>query len=413
MTPSHNPPGDGGYKYNPPHGGPAEASVTAWIGKRANDLLEARLDEVRRLTPNAARQAGTTREHDYLSAYVADLGDVVDFDVIRATGIRMGVDPLGGAGVNYWAAIAYRYDLDLTVISEAVDPQFAFMPLDWDGQIRMDPSSAYAMQRLVGMKDRFDVSFACDTDHDRHGIVTRCNGLTPPNHYLAVLADYLLATRPHWPKGAALGKTVVTTAMLDRVARRAGRPLYEVPVGFKWFARGLHDAALVMGCEESAGASVLRRGGGVWTTDKDGIVPALLSAEITARTGCDPGTLYAQLEADLGHSYDDRIEAKANPAQKQALAALDAGDLQLKQLAGEAITAIISRAPGNDEPIGGIKVISDSGWFAARPSGTEDVYKIYAESFRAEVHLRRLVDEAQQIVDQALSHAEGQGEATS
>lgn len=403
MTPSHNPPGDGGYKYNPPHGGPAEAPVTDWIGERANAYLKSGLEGVRRVPLKPAEQAETTHQHDYLNAYVADLGEVVDFDAIRRAGIRMGVDPLGGAGVHYWPAIAERYGLDLTVISEAVDPQFAFMSVDWDGQIRMDPSSPYAMQRLIGMKDSFDVGFACDTDHDRHGIVTRSSGLMPPNHYLSVLADYLLDARPQWPLGAGLGKTVVTTAMLDRVAMRAGRPLYEVPVGFKWFAAGLHDATLVMGCEESAGASVLRRTGNVWTTDKDGIVPALLSAEITARTGRDPGALYAQLEADFGGACADRVEASASPAQKRALAALDAADLQLDELAGEAVTAVISRAPGNNEAIGGIKAMSKNGWFAARPSGTEDIYKIYAESFRDEAHLRQLVEEAQQIVDQALS----------
>lgn len=410
MTPSHNPPGDGGYKYNPPHGGPAESPVTDWIGERANAHLKSGLEGVRRVTLSAAEQAATTQEHDYLNTYVADLGDVVDFEVIRHAGIRMGVDPLGGAGVHYWAAIAERYELDLTVISEALDPQFAFMSVDWDGQIRMDPSSPYAMQRLIGMKDSFDVGFACDTDHDRHGIVTRSSGLMPPNHYLSVLADTLLGARPNWPQGAGLGKTVVTTAMLERVASRADRPLYEVPVGFKWFAQGLHDATLVMGCEESAGASVLRRNGNVWTTDKDGIVPALLSAEITARTGRDPGALYAQLEGDLGCAYADRIEASASPAQKRALSKLDADDLQLAELAGEAVTAVISRAPGNNEAIGGIKAMSKNGWFAARPSGTEDIYKIYAESFRDEAHLRQLVEEAQQIVDQALSHVAGNGE---
>lgn len=411
MTPSHNPPGDGGYKYNPSHGGPAESPVTDRIGERANAYLKSGLEGVRRITLSAAEQAGTTHEHDYLNAYVADLGDVVDFDVIRHAGIRMGMDPLGGAGVDYWAAIAERYKLDLTVISDAVDPQFAFMSVDWDGQIRMDPSSPYAMQRLIGMKDSFDVGFACDTDHDRHGIVTRNSGLMPPNHYLSVLADTLLGARPNWPRGAGLGKTVVTTAMLDRVASRADRPLYEVPVGFKWFAQGLHDASLVMGCEESAGASLLRRSGNVWTTDKDGIVPALLSAEITARTGRDPGALYVQLEADFGCAYADRVEASASPAQKRALAALDAANLQLDELAGEAVTAVISRAPGNNEAIGGIKAMSKNGWFAARPSGTEDIYKIYAESFRDKAHLRQLVKEAQQIVDQALSHVAVNGEA--
>lgn len=403
MTPSHNPPGDGGYKYNPAHGGPAGDAVTGWIGKRANALLEAGLAEVRRISLSAALRAETTHQHDYLNAYIGDLGAVVDFEVIRTAGVRMGVDPLGGAGVHYWATIAERYGLDLTVISDALDPQFAFVSVDWDGQIRMDPSSPYAMQRLLGMKDRFDVGFACDTDHDRHGIVTSTSGLMPPNHYLSVLADYLLSARPDWPQNAGLGKTVVTTAMLDLVASRAGRPVYEVPVGFKWFAEGLHDATLVMGCEESAGASILRRDGSVWTTDKDGMVPALLSAEITARAGRDPGALYAQLEADLGQVFADRIEASANSEQKRALSALDPAALQVDQLAGETVTAVISHAPGNGEPIGGIKAISPSGWFAARPSGTEDIYKIYAESFRDKAHLRQLVGEAQQLVDAALA----------
>lgn len=402
MTPSHNPPSDGGYKYNPPHGGPAETAVTTWIGKRANAYLQAGLKGVRRVATRTGGQNGYIRAHDYLAAYVADLGQVVDFDVIRGAGIRMGVDPLGGAGVHYWPAIAARYRINLTVVSEEVDPQFAFMSVDWDGRIRMDPSSPYAMQRLVGLKDRFDVGFACDTDHDRHGIVTRSAGLMPSNHYLAVLADQMLAARPDWPQGAALGKSVVTTSMLGRVARRAGRPLFETPAGFKWFAQGLHDSGLVLGCEESAGASVLRRDGTVWTTDKDGIVPALLSAEITARAGDDPGRLYAALEADLGQACSDRIEAPANAAQRKALASLDPAALHLERLAGEKVSAVINRAPGNDEPIGGIKAISDSGWFAARPSGTEDITKIYAESFRDADHLHQLLEEAGEIVDRAL-----------
>lgn len=408
MTPSHNPPGDGGYKYNPPHGGPAGSEVTDWIGARANSHLEGGLADVRRVTPDAAIRAGTTGTHDFMSAYVADLGAVIDFDVIRSSRLRMGVDPLGGAGVAYWAAIAERYRLDLTVISDVVDPQFAFMAVDWDGQIRMDPSSPYAMAPLVALKDRFDVAFACDTDHDRHGIVAASCGLMPPNHYLSVLAAYLLAHRPDWPQGAALGKTVVTTVMLDRVASRGGRALYEVPVGFKWFARGLHDGKLVLACEESAGASLARRNGRVWTTDKDGIVPALLSGEVMARTGRDPGALYAALEAEFGAIHADRIEAGANPAQKQALAALSPGDLGLDRVAGDRVTACMARAPGNDAPIGGIKVTTKAGWFAARPSGTEDIYRIYAESFRDDTHLRQFLTEAQKVVDQALA---GSGEA--
>lgn len=403
MTPSHNPPGDGGYKYNPTHGGPADSAVTGWIGARANAYLERRLAGVRRVTPAAAAGAPTTRRHDFMTPYVADLGDVVDFDAIRGSGIRMAVDPLGGAGVHYWPRIAERYRLDLTLLSDAVDPQFAFMAVDWDGQIRMDPSSPHAMAPLVAQKDRFDVSFACDTDHDRHGVVAASCGLMPSNHYLSVLADYLLAHRPGWPRGAMLGKTVVTTAMLDRIAARAGREVYEVPVGFKWFAQGLHDGRLVFGCEESAGASALRRDGTVWTTDKDGIVPALLSGEVMARTGRDPGELYAALETGFGTIHADRVEAAANPAQKRTLAALAPDALAISDLAGEPVTSVISRAPGNAEPIGGIKASSAGGWFAARPSGTEDIYKIYAESFRSRDHLARLLAEAQDIVDHALA----------
>lgn len=403
MTPSHNPPGDGGYKYNPTHGGPADSAVTGWIGARANAYLERRLDGVRRMTATAAAGAATTRRHDFMTPYVADLGDVVDFDAIRGSGIRMAVDPLGGAGVQYWPRIAERYRLDLTLLSDAMDPQFAFMAVDWDGQIRMDPSSPHAMAPLVAQKDRFDVSFACDTDHDRHGVIAASCGLMPSNHYLSVLADYLLAHRPGWPRGAMLGKTVVTTAMLDRIAAKAGRAVYEVPVGFKWFAQGLHDGTLLFGCEESAGASVLRRDGTVWTTDKDGIVPALLSGEVMARTGRDPGELYAALETGFGAIHADRVEAAADPAQKRALAALD--HLDIDTLAGEPVGRVISRAPGNAEPIGGIKASSAGGWFAARPSGTEDIYKIYAESFRSRDHLARLLAEAQDIVDQALAGA--------
>ncbi|MDO1528743.1 phosphoglucomutase (alpha-D-glucose-1,6-bisphosphate-dependent) [Fulvimonas sp. R45] len=402
VTPSHNPPADGGFKYNPPNGGPADTDVTGWIQRRANELLEGGLKDVRRMPFAQARRAATTREHDYLDAYVADLASVVDFDAIRAAGVRMGVDPLGGAGVHYWAPIADRHGIDLTVVSDEVDPRFGFMTVDWDGRIRMDPSSSYAMQRLIGLKDRYDVAFACDTDHDRHGIVARSSGLMPPNHYLSVLVDYLFRHRPGWKADAGVGKTLVSTALIDRVAKRLGRRLHEVPVGFKWFAGGLFDGSLGFGGEESAGASFLRRDGTVWTTDKDGIVPALLSAEITARSGRDPGELYAALTQELGEPFADRVEAKADAAQKKRLSKLSPPQVKIDALAGEKIEQVLDRAPGNDAPIGGIKVVAASGWFAARPSGTEDIYKIYAESFRDQAHLAAILQEAQQIVDEAL-----------
>jgi phosphoglucomutase len=403
VTPSHNPPDNGGFKYNTPDGGPADTKVTSWIETRANVLLAGALKELRRVSFQEARHAASTHEHDFLSAYVNDVGQVVDFEAIRAGGVRMGVDPLGGAGVHYWARIADRYKLDLTVVSTEVDPRFGFMTLDWDGRIRMDPSSPYAMQRLIGLQSRYDIAFACDTDHDRHGIVTRSGGLLPPNHYLSVLADYLFRQRSGWGKDAAVGKTLVSTALLDRVAARLGRRLYEVPVGFKWFVEGLLGGALAFGCEESAGASFARMDGGVWTTDKDGIVPALLSAEITARRGRDPGELYLELVRDLGEPAADRIEAAATPAQKARLGKLSPRAIRDSELAGERILSVLDRAPGNNAPIGGIKVIAASGWFAARPSGTEDVYKIYAESFRGEEHLRDILREAQGIVDSALA----------
>ena len=405
LTPSHNPPEDGGFKYNPPNGGPADTDVTSWIQERANALLRDNVKDVCRMPFERARRAPTTHEHDFLDAYVNDLGAVIDFDAIRASGVRLGVDPLGGAGVHYWAPIAERYRIDLAVVSEQVDPQFAFMSVDWDGRIRMDPSSPYAMQRLIGMQDRYDVAFACDTDHDRHGIVTRSNGLLPPNHYLAVLVDYLFRHRPQWSPRAAIGKTLVSTALIDRVASRLGRTLYESPVGFKWFVDGLLDGSLGFGGEESAGASFLRRDGSAWTTDKDGIAPALLSAEITASTGRDPAELYSDLVTTLGEPFADRLDAAANPAQKAKLAKLSARQVHRTELAGEKIEGVLDRAPGNDAPIGGIKVTSAAGWFAARPSGTEDVYKIYAESFRSEAHLREIVREAQAIVDAALAES--------
>ncbi|HUX31475.1 MAG TPA: phosphoglucomutase (alpha-D-glucose-1,6-bisphosphate-dependent) [Thiobacillus sp.] len=403
ITPSHNPPDSGGFKYNPPNGGPADKDVTGWIEARANALLEKRLKGVKRVTFEQARRAATTHRHDFLNAYIDDLGSVLDMEAIRGADIRMGVDPLGGAGVHYWGPIAERYGLNLTVVNAAVDPTFRFMTLDWDGQIRMDPSSSYAMQSLIDLKDRFDIAFACDTDHDRHGIVTQNAGLLPPNHYLAVAIDYLFQHRPGWRKNAAVGKTVVSSQMIDRVAARLNRTLYEVPVGFKWFVEGLHDGSLGFGGEESAGASFVRQDGSVWTTDKDGIVPALLSAEITARAGRDPGELYRELARELGEPAYERIEAPATPEQKQKLAQLSPQQVRSAELAGEPIQTILTQAPGNDAPIGGLKVITESGWFAARPSGTEDIYKIYAESFRGADHLRRIQVEAQAIVTDALA----------
>lgn len=403
ITPSHNPPHDGGFKYNPQHGGPAESIVTAWIEAKANELLENGLAGVQRISLERARRAATTHRHDYLGAYVADLANVIDMDVIRDAQIRMGVDPLGGAGVHYWGPIAERYGLNLTVVNEAVDPTFRFMTVDWDGQIRMDPSSSYAMQSLIGLKDRFDISFACDTDHDRHGIVTRSAGLLPPNHYLSAAIFYLFQHRPKWHKEAAIGKTVVSSRMIDCVATKLGRKLREVPVGFKWFVDGLLDGSLGFGGEESAGASFARLDGSVWTTDKDGIIPALLAAEITARMGRDPGELYRELTREFGDPAYDRVEAPATPEQKKLLAKLSPRQVTLSELAGEKIESVLTSAPGNDAPIGGLKVSTASGWFAARPSGTENIYKIYGESFRGENHLRSILKEAQTIVDHALT----------
>jgi phosphoglucomutase len=403
ITPSHNPPADGGFKYNPPNGGPAETDVTGWIESRANEFLENGLREVKRMPYERALRAATTRRHDYLDAYVSDLGGVLDMEAIHGANVSMGVDPLGGAGVHYWARIAERYGLNLTVVSEAVDPTFRFMTRDWDGRIRMDPSSPYAMARLIALKDRFDIAFACDTDHDRHGIVTRNSGLLPPNHYLSVAVFYLFQHRRQWGASAAVGKTVVSSRMIDHVTAKLGRKLYEVPVGFKWFVDGLLDGSLGFGGEESAGASFLRRDGGVWTTDKDGIVPALLSAEITARMGRDPGEIYRELARQFGEAFYDRVEAPATPAQKQMLARLSPQQVSSTDLAGEKIQATLTHAPGNGAPIGGLKVVAESGWFAARPSGTEDIYKIYAESFRGADHLRRILEEARAIVSRALT----------
>jgi phosphoglucomutase len=403
ITPSHNPPHDGGFKYNPPSGGPADSGVTTWIEGRANELLRDALAGVKRSPFDKALRAATTHRHDYLESYVTDLASVLDFDAIRGAKLSTGVDPLGGAGVHYWGRIADRYQLNLTVVNEAVDPTFRFVPADWDGQIRMDPSSAYAMKGLVASKDRFAIAFACDTDHDRHGIVTRSAGLLPPNHYLAVAIRYLVEHRPQWQKKGAIGKTVVTSQMLDRVTAKLGRTLYEVPVGFKWFVDGLLGGSLCFAGEESAGASFVRRDGSVWTTDKDGIVPALLAAEITARTGRDPGELYADLTRELGEPSYDRVEAPATPAQKASLGKLSPADVRIKELAGETIKTVLTKAPGNDAPIGGLKVVAESAWFAARPSGTEAIYKIYAESFRGPGHLARVLEEAQSLVTRTLA----------
>jgi phosphoglucomutase len=403
ITPSHNPPHDGGFKYNPPNGGPADTTVTGWIQAKANQFLEAHLERVKRIQFERALRAPTTHRHDYLNTYVDDLGNVIDMDVIRGANIRLGVDPLGGAGVHYWKPIAERYGLNLTVVNEAVDPTFRFMTVDWDGQIRMDPSSPYAMQRLIEMKDRFDLAFACDTDHDRHGIVTKSAGLLPPNHYLSAGITYLFDNRPEWRKDAAVGKTVVSTQMIDRITARLGRKLYEVPVGFKWFVDGLLDGSLDFAGEESAGASFVRRDGSAWTTDKDGFIPCLLAAEITARTGRDPGEIYRELTREFGDPVYDRVEAPATPEQKEMLGKLSARQVQSTELAGEKIQGIQTDAPGNGASIGGLKVVTANGWFAARPSGTESIYKIYAESFRGEDHLCRILEEAQSIVKDALT----------
>jgi phosphoglucomutase len=405
ITPSHNPPESGGFKYNPPNGGPADTAVTGWIEARANEILGGGLRAVKRISFERALRSPTTHRHDYLNAYVNDLGNVIDMQAIHDARIRMGVDPLGGAGVHYWAPIAERYGLDLTVVSDEVDPTFRFMSVDWDGRIRMDPSSPYAMQRLIGLKDRFDIAFACDTDHDRHGVVAHSTGLLPPNQYLSVAIHYLLQNRPYWRADAAVGKTVVSSQMIDQVTAKLSRKLYEVPVGFKWFVDGLIDGSLNFVGEESAGATFIRRDGAVWTTDKDGMIPALLAAEITARMGRDPGEVYRGLTREFGESFFDRVDARATSAEKKLLSKLSAQQVKSKELAGESIKTILTRAPGNNAPIGGLKVIAEHGWFAARPSGTEDIYKIYAESFRDADHLQRLIAEAQEIVSAALTQA--------
>ncbi len=405
ITPSHNPPDSGGFKYNPPDGGPADTEVTAWMETRANEILGGGVGSVARMDYGQARHAATTHEHDFVASYVDDLRHVIDMEVIRGSNVHLGVDPLGGAGVHYWARIAERYGLNLEVVNGEVDPTFRFMTLDWDGKIRMDPSSSYAMRPLIALKDRFDVAFACDTDHDRHGIVTASSGLMPPNHYLSVAVDYLFRHRRAWRADAAVGKTVVSSAMIDRVAARLKRRLFEVPVGFKWYVAGLLDGSLAFGGEESAGASFNRFDGSAWSTDKDGIAAALLSAEITAATGRDPGQAYRELTRDLGEPFASRVDAPATPAQKKLLGKLDRSRIRSTTLAGEPIVGVLTHAPGNNAPIGGVKVMSKSGWFAARPSGTENIYKIYAESFVSEDHLRLLLTDAQAVVDAALGEA--------
>jgi phosphoglucomutase len=405
ITPSHNPPDDGGFKYNPPHGGPASSQVTTWIETKANDFLRCALQGVKRMQFSEALRAGTTHQYDFLHAYVDDLETVIDMAAIRDAKITLGVDPLGGAGIDYWPLIAERYGLDLTVVNTSVDPTFRFMTVDWDGKIRMDPSSPYAMQRLIGLKDKFDIAFAADTDHDRHGIVTKGSGLLPPNHYLSACIHYLYANRDKWAKDLAVGKTVVSSSMIDRVSARLGRGLYEVPVGFKWFVEGLLDGRLGFAGEESAGSSFLARDGGVWSTDKDGIIPCLLSAEITARTGKDPGEIYRELTRELGDPVYERMEAPATREQQAVLQKLSAADIHITELAGEKVQQILTAAPGDGNAIGGIKVTAKNGWFAARPSGTEEIYKVYAESFLGQDHLQEIQKQAQIVVSETLARS--------
>jgi phosphoglucomutase len=403
VTPSHNPPRDGGFKYNPPNGGPADKKITDWIQNKSNELMTQKLNEVKRIPYESALKARTTHHHDFMKNYIEDLGSVIDMDIIRESGIKIGVDPLGGAGVHYWKSIAERYKLNLTVTNDMVDPTFSFMTVDWDGQIRMDPSSPYAMASLIKLKDAFDVAFACDTDHDRHGIVTRSTGLLPSNHYLCVAIFYLFQHRQRWNKSASIGKTIVSSQMIDRITRKLGRKLYEVPVGFKWFVNGLQNSEMGFCGEESAGASFSRLNGEVWTTDKDGIILALLSAEITARMENDVGKIYQELESEFGISIFDRIDAKATLDQKKLLGNITANKISEINLAGEKIQKILTHAPGNGEPIGGVKVISENGWFAARPSGTEDIYRLYAESFIGSGHLQKIITEAQTILSETFS----------
>ncbi len=403
VTPSHNPPEDGGFKYNPPNGGPAGTDSTKWIEAKANELLQAALKGVQRIPFSRAAKASTTRVFDYINHYVSDLGNVIDMDLLRDSRIHIGADPLGGAGVYYWQPIADRYKLNLDVVNQSVDPTFRFMTLDWDGKIRMDPSSQYAMASLIAMKDKYDISVACDTDHDRHGIVTPSGGLMPANHYLATSIYYLLQHRPGWKNTAAVGKTLVSSQMIDRVVASLGRKLYEVPVGFKWFVDGLIDGSLCFVGEESAGATFTRRDGTVWTTDKDGFIPALLAAEMTAKLQKDPSRIYKDITDKLGESVYDRVEAKATPEQKAKLSKLSPAQITQKSLAGDPLTDILTNAPGNGAAIGGLKLATANGWIAARPSGTEDIYKIYAESFNGRPYLDNMLADAQKIVDAAIS----------
>ncbi len=403
ITPSHNPPEDGGIKYNPPHGGPADTLVTKWIEDRANALMKVDLHGIARLPYARARRAPTTKPHDYLGTYISNLAQIIDMDVIQSARLKLGIDPLGGSGVAYWQPMAERYGLNIEMVNPAVDPTFRFMPLDWDGKIRMDCSSPYAMANLIALNDRFDVAFGNDTDNDRHGIVTRSAGLMNPNHYLAVSISYLFSNRPGWKPAAGIGKTLVSSSLIDRVAAKQQRKLIEVPVGFKWFVSGLLDGSLGFGGEESAGASFLRRDGSVWATDKDGLIMDLLAAEMMAKTGRDPGELYRELTKELGEPVYERIDAAATPAQKTILSKLSPDQVQVAELAGDKIVAKLTTAPGNSASIGGLKVVTEQGWFAARPSGTEDVYKLYAESFRGKDHLRRIQTEAQALIAKALT----------
>ena len=405
ITPSHNPPDDGGFKYDPPHGGPADSHVTSWIESRANEFLRGQLAGVKRITFAQALGAPTTRRYDYLHTYVRDLESVIDMAAIRDAKIVLGIDPFGGAGIDYWPQIAERYGLDLSIVNETVDPTFRFMTVDWDGKIRMDPSSPYAMRRLIELKDKFDIAFASDTDHDRHGIVTKGSGLLPPNHYLSVCIHYLFGNRKDWGTEVAVGKTVVSSSMIDRICERLKRRLYEVPVGFKWFVEGLLGGRLGFAGEESAGASFLSRDGSAWATDKDGIIPCLLAAEITARLGKDPGEIYRDLARDLGDPVYERVEGPATAEQKAALERLSPSDIHVTEVAGEKVQQILTAAPGDRNPIGGVKVTAKNGWFAVRPSGTEDICKIYAESFLGQDHLRRIVEEAQTIVSETLARS--------
>jgi phosphoglucomutase len=403
ISPSHNPPDDGGFKYNPTNGGPADVEVTGFIQTAANRFLAEKLTGVIRIPYERARRSANIRRYDYITPYVAGLADIIDMEAIRSAGIRIGIDPLGGAAVHFWQPIIDRYKLSATVVNDAVDPAFRFMTMDWDGKIRMDCSSAYAMTKLIALRDQFDIAFANDTDADRHGIVCASAGLMQPNEFLAAAIAYLCANRPGWRADSGIGKTVVSSGMIDRIAASLGRKLVEVPVGFKWFSAGLMDGSLVFGGEESAGASFLRRDGAVWTTDKDGLIMGLLAAEMTARTGRDPQQFYGAVTDDMGKSCYARIDAAASREQKALLAALDPAQVDARELAGEPIEAKLTRAPGNNQPIGGLKVTTKNGWFAARPSGTEDVYKIYAESFRDEDHLRRIQEEAQALISRVFS----------